>query len=334
MKLLYKKEKYRHYNNLKVQKQNKKWITNSKKRKNKEFHPKKDINQTVWETIKFPQSLYLSDPKEYIFEKICYAQNLENVNFNFSMVKNISIGSALYIKAYVDSHKEKQNIRISCSVKNKKMREILQHIELKNYNISITHKDILCWTFRSWTKNNPENYGKLMFNEILPKVLKNKVPSEEFSELASNLHELLCNCAEHAYTKNDIFTGYYFIAGEYENKNGKSNKLSFAIIDMGQGFRASLRKNSKFSIVKQKLNIESDEYLLKAAVDGEFNADSKPNSGRGTGLTDVKRNIKKIKGTLNICSDYGYYSYENRECLIHKKNATLGSIITVNLPIN
>lgn len=335
MKLLYKKEKYRRFNKHKVHKQTLKWIHKAiKKRSGKKHADLDDANKAKCVSIKFPQNLFLSDEKEIIFEKLNHASQQNCVRLIFSKVQNISIGSALYIKAYVDSHKEKQDIKISCSPQNKKMREILQHMDLKKYDMKLSCKDVLCWTFRSWTKNNPENYGKLMMEEILPKVLNGKIPSNEFSNLASNLHELLYNCAEHAYTENDGFTGYYFIAGEYENRTGKSNKFSFAIIDMGQGFRSSLRKNNIFDNVMNKFHLTNDAELIKAAVDGKFNANPDDDMGRGTGLTDVRDNIKKIGGTLNISSDFGAYSYESEERLINRKNVTIGSIITVNLPIN
>ncbi len=333
MKKLYKKESYRRFNNHKVCKQKIKELRKATALKNYKLHPhgKKD-EEMKYTIIRFPQRLYLRD--EFLFEKINYAQSLPAVNFNFSQVKNISVGSALYIKAYVDSHKTKQRIKISCSPENLKMREILQHMELKSYKIKITHKDIKCWIFKQWNKNCPENYGKVMNEEVLPKVLANRGYSERFSDIASNLHELLYNCSEHAYEVDDSFTGYYFIAGEYENDKGKSNKFTFSVIDMGQGFRASLRKNTLFSEIKEKLKIESDKDLLKAAVDGKFNADPDKNSGRGTGLPAVKETVQSINGILNISSGNGYYCYDGNEKLYERKNATIGSIITVNLPIN
>lgn len=333
MKLLNKKEKYRRFNNHKVRRQNLKNIRDAKRRLYKKLHHKADSDDSIeYEIIKFPDKLFLGE--EILFEKINTAATKDAVNLNFSQVKNISVGSALYIKAYVDAHREKQNIRISCSAQNKKMREILQHMELKNYGIPITHKDISCWLLRHWTKTNPENYGKIMNNEILPKVLCNRGYSDKFSEIASNLHELLCNCCEHAYDDSDSFTGYYFIAGEYENKKGRSNNFTFCVIDMGQGFRSSLRKNGLFSEIKEKLNIELDKDLIKAAVDGRFNASPDKNSGRGTGLPAVKETVHSIHGSLSISSGTGFYTFDNKESLTERKNATMGSIITVNLPIN
>lgn len=333
MKKLYKQANYRNYNNYKVRKQKKKELWNAVRLKNRKMHPKNDDeDDVIYTIIRFPSKLYLRD--EILFEKINEAALCSAVNFNFSQVKNISVGSALYIKAYVDSHKTKQLIKISCSPENLKMREILQHMELKSYKIKITHKDIKCWIFKQWNKNCVENYGKVMNEEVLPKVLANRGYSERFADIASNLHELLYNCSEHAYEVDDLFTGYYFIAGEYESDKGKSNKFTFSVIDMGQGFRASLRKNSLFSEIKEKLNIESDTDLLKAAVDGKFNANPDKNSGRGTGLPAVKQTVQSINGILNISSGIGYYSYDGKEYLRERKNATIGSIITVNLPIN
>lgn len=326
-------QKYIKYNNKKVSKKKEKELRKAIAKKNKKLHNHfKSENSIQYKTIRFPQNLYLRE--EILFEKINSAINLTAVKLNFSQVRTISVGSALYIKAYVDSHQNQQIIKITCSPKNRKMREILQHVELKNYHIPITHKDIKCWIFKQWNKNCSENYGKIMNEEVLPKVLANRGYSDRFADIASNLHELLYNCSEHAYEDSDSFTGYYFIAGEYENNKGKSNKFTFCVIDMGQGFRASLRKNSLFSEIKEKLNIESDKELLKAAVDGKFNANPDKNSGRGTGLPAVKDTVKSIKGVLNICSGKGYYSFDGIEKLYNRENEIIGSIITVNLPIN
>lgn len=335
MKHLYQEKKYKHFNKTKVSKQAKTSLREAISAYNKKMHPKTRSNEIPSDYCikRFPRDLYLRDESEELFEIINSVQNKSSVWFNFSNVKNISVGSALYIKAYIDSHKKKQKIRISCSPKNEKMREILQHMQLKNYDLKIKHKDISCWTFREWTKNKPENYGRILMEEIFPKILKDRITSEKFSEIASGLHEVIANCAEHAYLDTDEFTGYYFIAGEYENRDGKSNKFTFCIIDMGQGFRASLRKNSLFSGVYNKLRLETDEYLIKAAVDGLFNADSDDKSGRGTGLPAVKENVQSIGGTLNISSGCGCFSFDTNERLFHRKNATIGSIITVNLPI-
>lgn len=336
MKRLYQEKKYKHYNKIKVDKQNNYFLRKAIKIYNKKMHPRKRIfgDNLHYCILKFPERLYLGDKSEVLFELINSVQNETAVWFNFSRVKHISVGSALYIKAYIDSHKRNQAIRISCSKDNQKMREVLQHMKLKDYELQIKHKDINCWTFREWTKNNPENYGKVLMEEIFPKILKNRIASDKFSEIASGLHEVISNCAEHAYLETDQFTGYYFIAGEYENSDGKSNKFTFCIIDMGQGFRASLGKNNLFSEIKNKLRLETDADLITAAVNGRFNADPNDNSGRGTGLPAVKENVQSIGGTLNISSGFGAFSYDTEERQYNRKNATIGSIITVNLPIS
>lgn len=316
--------------------QNLKNIIKATKKRNKRLHSIKGrIKEHVtYSIVRFPEDLYIEDSSEILIRKINEISSKDNVRFNFSQVKNISVSSALYIKAYIDSHKNLQNIKISCKESNLKMREILQHMELKNYGLNISHKDISCWTFRQWTKNNPENYSKIFMEEVFPKVLQNRVVSERFSDIASGLHELLANCCEHAYMDGNVFTGYYFIAGEYENDNGKSNEFTFCIIDMGQGFRASLQKNTGFAKIKERLGLEQDKDLIKAAVEGRFNANPDRNSGRGTGLPAVKEKVKLIDGVLKIYSDCGIFKFDkNGDNCYERKNSIIGSMITVSLPI-
>lgn len=288
-------------------------------------------------SVKFSGNLYLDDNKEHLFDKLSSAEKAPVVKLSFSNVRQVDIGSMLYIKAFCD-FKRSQNhvVEISCLAKNRKMQQILQHMKLKDYGLGITFDDIKCWTVLEWHGNTKENYGKVLMQKILPSVLKDKIPSNEFSRIASGLHELLSNCSEHAYNDYDDFKGYYLIAGEYNNENtGRSNEFTFCIIDMGQGFRASLRQNSLMKKLLFNFGTNTDKDLLKAAVEGKFNADISKNSGRGTGLPAVRKNVDLINGSLSIYSDNGtYIRRHGAERLKNRRNAIIGSIITVTLPIN
>lgn len=319
-----------------------KQIRRAVSKKNWKYHHKKQIihgrteKKTVLK-IKFSGNMYLADSKEHFFKKINPAKDASSVAFSFSDVKNVDVGSMLYIKAFVDYKKAQRcNVKISCSEKNRKMRQILQHMKLRDYGLNITFNDIKCWTVREWDENAHENYGKVLMNEILPVVLENKFPSEEFSSIASGLNELLSNCSEHAYTEHDLFKGYYLIAGEYDNiETGKSNEFSFCIIDMGQGFRSSLHKNTKFMKIIRDFGLFSDENLIKEAVDSNFNANKDKNSGRGTGLPAVKKSVEIVNGGLHIYSDTGTYMLRSgKERLVSRSCNIIGSIIMVSLPIN
>lgn len=311
-------------------------------KKNRRYHHRnqrwgQETEKKTFFKIKFNENLYLSDKKEQVFAKINSAKDVTDVSFSFSDVKKVDVGSMLYIKAFVDYKKALgHTVKISCSETNTKMRQILQHMKLRDYNLGVTFSDIKCWTVKEWYGNAKDNYGKVLMQEILPTVLEGKFPSSEFSRIASGLHELLANCSEHAYTEDCNFKGYYLIAGEYENTSiGKSNEFSFCIIDMGQGFRSSLHKNSVFQNVISTFGISSDEYLIEAAVKGKFNADTTKTKGRGTGLPAVRKSVEMVKGSLHIYSDAGTYLFNNNIERVKKRtNDIIGSIITVSLPIN
>lgn len=289
--------------------------------------------------VVFPEKLYLESEDEKIVKYINEAEKLDKPNFDFSKVMSIDVGSALYVKAYIDYVKEtKKEYKISCSTKNQKMRQILQHMNIFDYGIEITHEDIMCWEMRTWSIENKENYGKIMMKEILPKVLKGKVPSEEFAQIAGNLNELLANCSEHAYTEKYFFRNFYLIAGEYKTEKEASNTFSFCILDSGQGFKSSISNYGTFDKLLSSLTSmgKPDSELLKATVDGKFNADKNKNSGRGTGLSEVAKSVKMIRGDMYLYSDKGCFNItsDGEEILRERKNKAIGSIIEIILPIS
>jgi len=290
------------------------------------------------EVVKFPERLYLASDNEVIFALVEKIEKKENIVLDFSTTIAIDIGSSIYIKAFIDHLKyEKKKYKILCSPKNKKMRQILTHIKAYDFNMKITYSDIKCWEVRTWYKNDNVNYGKVMMEEILPKVLNGKIASENFSYIASSLQEILSNCSEHAYIKNDEYKSYYLIAGEYENTYTKSNSFAFCILDRGQGFRSSLEKNGLIETIFERFKKKPDSDVLKAAINGRFasKAGGGKLAGRGTGLANVVENIKRINGQAYVYSDKGYYEVnrqedKSRERKIHIK----GSIIAMILPIN
>lgn len=336
MKLLYQKEKYKKFNLRRALRANKKL---QKRKKNKNiFHKTEGVN-TKHEKITFPKEVFLESEDEKIFRYINDTEKLKQPIFDFSYIKNIDVGSALYIKAYIDYLKSNgKKVTIKCSPKNQKMRQILQHIKIFDYELKITHKDIACWVIKTWNTDTQVNYGKVMMEEVLPAVLTNKFPSEEFTHIAGNLNELLANCSEHAYTKKDTFKNYYLIAGEYTTEFQASNTFSFCILDSGQGFKNSIKNKTKWEKFWQIISKEKevDSKLLQATVEGKFNANKHQNTGRGAGLPEVVKSVKIIKGDLYLYSDKGCFSITDgaKEKLRERKHTVKGSIIEIVLPIN
>ena len=227
------------------------------------------------------------------------------------------------------------------SSQNRKMRQILQHVGIKNYNIKkITYPDIKCWYIKSWKKNAEINIGKIIIEEILPHVFKDRVSSDEFKDITPSLIEILSNCSEHAYLEHDKYKNYYLIAGEYENSYGKSNSFTFCIIDRGQGFRSSLAKNKNNFFVEIFKNLQSSEHdsdLLKAAINGEDTSKEGGGklAGRGTGLSNVVENIRTIGGSFCVYSDRGSYKVSQyKDTPRERKIPIKGAIIEMILPIN
>jgi len=342
LKLLYQKEKYKRFNKHKIEKLKRKY-RKKKVKKNKYIAELDRHNRLIAskELIKFPEKLYLANKNEEVFALIEKIEGKNDVVLDFSRTKYIDIGSALYIKAFIDHLKdENKRYKITCLSKNKKMRQILQHIEIHNYGIRVTSPDIKCWEIRTWQKGDMVNYGSVMMTEILPKVLKDKRPSDEFSDIAASLQEILSNCSEHAYTENDEYKNYYLIAGEYENSYGKSNSFTFCIIDRGQGFRSSLAKNKNNFFVEIFKNLQSSEHdsdLLKAAINGEDTSKEGGGklAGRGTGLSNVVENIRTIGGSFCVYSDRGSYKVSQyKDTPRERKIPIKGAIIEMILPIN
>jgi histidine kinase-, DNA gyrase B-, and HSP90-like ATPase len=179
------------------------------------------------------------------------------------------------------------------------------------------------------------NIGKEIMEEILPKVLENRIPSSEFENITPSLIEMLSNCAEHAYLEGDEYNKYYLIAGEYENTNHKrSGTFAFSIVDLGQGFRSSLEKEHGFS------KDDEDSNLLSAAINGEMTSETGggKDSGRGAGLISVLDYIKKIGGSIHAYSDKGFYKLfrldDGRVDTVtgDRKTKMRGSIMEIGLP--
>lgn len=342
MKLLYKKFKYKHFNKHKIEK-SKRSCRRKKLKQHKYAFEVEQHNRLLSnsEVVKFPENLYLADACGNIFSLIAEAEGKDDVILDFSQTKRIDIGSAVYIKAFVDNQNNNgKKCQIECLSTNRKMREILQHVNIKNYGLNITYPDIKCWEVRIWQKGDKVNYGGVMMKEILPKVLKNKIPSNEFSDIAASLQEILSNCSEHAYSENDEYKNYYLIAGEYENLYKKSNLFTFCIVDRGQGFRASLEKKSFFYRLQASLGLKTDSDLLRAAVEGRMTSVKGGGeiAGRGTGLSYAVESIRNIGGSFYAYSDKGYYEIRRQiDENIEKKErkfAIKGSIIEMMLPIN
>ena len=337
MKKLYKSKKYKRYNLRKSRRANKRRHKRSRQKQNRK-RKANDINLKR-NRINFCENLFLESKDEKIFKYINTIETFENPVLDFSKVKMIDVGSALYIKAYCDYLKSnKKNFKICCSPKNQKMRQILQHLEIYNYNLKITHKDISCWVLKTWDFEHKEKYGKVMMEEVLPHVLEGKIPSEEFSKIAVNLNELLANCSEHAYTDEYPFKNYYLIAGEYASEYKYSNKFSFCILDVGQGFRKSISNYGIFNTFLDNIRIQPkpDSTILQKTVEGKFNANRDKKSGRGAGLSEVAKSVKSIKGCLYLYSDKGCFSIVdgNNEYLNERENSVKGSIVEIILPIN
>ena len=341
LKLLYKKEKYRRFNKHKINK-----LTRRRRHKklkirrfNKELEKYNKLLSSKNDVIKFPRELFLEkNSGDDFFALIEEALNKSHVILDFSHTRFVDIGSMCYIRAFVDYLQYiGKKYCIECLSKNRKMRQILQHVGIKDYKfMNITYTDIKCWDVRSWKKHSSVNIGQVIIEEILPKVLKDRISSDEFKNITPSLIEILSNCAEHAYLEDDKYNNYYLIAGEYENTNNKrSGTFAFSIVDLGQGFRSSLENKHNF------FKSDKDSKLLEKAINGEVTSKigGGKDSGRGTGLLSVLNYINDIGGSLHAYSDKGFYKLyrldDGRKDTFSKDRKTrmLGSIIEFGLPI-
>lgn len=336
LKHLYKTDKYRKFNKHRISKLGRRKQKAKLERKihNKELEKHNELVSRRKDIIRFPRELFLEKNNgEDVFALMAKALTEKYVILDFSDTRYVDIGSMCYILAFINYLKSKRKgYKIECISDNKKMRQILHHVDIKKYNLTnITYADIKCWYVRSWEKHdNDVNIGKEIMEKILPKVLKNRIPSSEFENITPSLIEMLSNCAEHAYSEDDEYNTYYLIAGEYENTNHKrSGTFAFSIVDLGQGFRSSLEKEHGFS------GNDEDSNLLSAAINGEMTSETGGGKdyGRGAGLISVLDYIKKIGGSLHAYSDKGFYKLCRLDAVsIDRKTKMKGSIIEIGLP--
>lgn len=258
----------------------------------------------------------------------------QEIVFSFRKTESITISAGIYLRAFFDYLKKLQNpFRIICPDSNSKIREVLQHLGIKSYGMNIKHEDIKCWKVLDWDLNKePPNFSKILMEEILPDVLENgKIrPSKEFGEIATALQEVLANCTEHAYNKDEQYSQYYMIAGKHPAPG--NNGFAFSVVDRGQGFRESMQKQKKW--FNRLLPSQNDTEVIKKATQGA-SASGEKNTGRGTGLQTVIEKISLIKGEVMIISRCGRYTSPAQNKSKEPLNTdTKGTIITMMLPIN
>jgi len=266
---------------------------------------------------------------DYILSKVSEIENAEKPIISFNYVSGITIHAAIYLKAFYDYQVIMKNPpSIACCSGNSKVRKILQYIKIKNYGLPIDQEDILCWSINCWDLNRETpQFGRILMVDIFPKFLTNIIPSENFSDIASALQEILTNCVEHAYDKG-IFKKYYLFAGKYPT----SGNFTFCVFDRGIGFKESLKRQPlKFS---QLLMNASDSELIRAAVRGQSGAGSKAD-GRGRGLESVLEKVKAMDGQFHIYSGNGYYSYRNHKEITKDRPVYLdGAFLAMHIPIS
>ena len=191
------------------------------------------------------------------------------------------------------------------------------------------YSDITCWSVYVLDKETQRllDLGRELNDTILPNCSSaNKRIEAIFKDLRSVISESVYNCAEHAYPEFCVgFSKWYLGIGEYPD----TNKYSFCVYDMGQGFKASMEANSIWRIVQGSLSTESD--WIQRAVSGVSGVEQGKKLGRGQGLKTAVELITNNSGQIEIISGRGYY-----KSTIHNHNdrqvELVGSMISFYVP--
>jgi len=272
------------------------------------------------------------------FEKMinCFDEAMENPERVLDMrkVKGISIWGGLLLKAFCDEyelkHQKKPQKR---GPQDKKMRAVLNHLEIGNYqDIKKLHfPDIECWRILSWDDHSSTDlqFGKLLSEDIIPSCWKGMhTLSEGSANIATSISEAFYNCKEHAYTGEKefyYFKRWYLGVGDYPN----SNSFSFNIYDKGIGIKARLKAKPDGWLDKASDWLKTDSEMIELATKGKRGA----SEGRGQGLKFAIEELRKNNGEVDIYSDRGYFSTNDEDSGVDRKPCLQGTLVSFSFPV-
>ena len=281
---------------------------------------------------------YLGVYNEDAFEKMINAFNaaLENSDrvLDMRQIKGISIDGGLLLKAFYEEyqikHRQKPQIK---GPQDKKMRAVLNYLEIANYqDVKNLHfPDIECWKILSWddASSTDIHIGKMLSEDIIPNFWKGKhTLSANSADIATSVSEAFYNCKEHAYTGGkefSYFKRWYLGVGDYPN----SNKFSFNIYDKGVGIKERLKAKPDGWLDKASDWLKSDSGMIELATKGKRGA----TEGRGKGLKFAIEQLTKNNGEIDIYSEHGYFSTNDRKSGIDRYPRLEGTLVSFSFPV-
>ena len=164
----------------------------------------------------------------------------------------------------------KIQVEINVPIKQNKIRQILQHIGIKNYGIEITHEDISRWVVKTYDcEIDKANLIKDIYEPIQKPTNWNN--DEKIKNILAAILGACWNRFEHGYQLNDVkkfrkgcFTNAYLIFGETD--------YSFCIFNRGIGFRESFQYYHQQSFkdflasVHKKTKVKQEQLIIEKAI--------------------------------------------------------------------
>ena len=227
---------------------------------------------------------------DFIVElKDAISEGFDEINLDFSAVKNIYPNTAVPVSGIIDYFKLKYNIQFKQIDGNPKIE--LTHIL---HPLTTTNDELVL-------KTNPLNrvwqfFNSADVNSVVDFLVLELRKTEQFEVgvldgLTWSLNEVMDNVLQHAQVN------YGFVMGQIHKRQ---KHVAFCVFDNGQGIYNSL-KNSIFA---PKNAVEA----LKIAIKESVTRDKK--IGQGNGMYGLNQIVKYNNGRLTVISNSAFYKLE------------------------
>jgi len=121
------------------------------------------------------------------------------------------------------------------------------------------------------------------------------------------------------------FKRWYLGVGDYPN----SNSFSFNIYDKGVGIKERLKAKPDGWLDKASDWLKSDSEMIELATKGKRGA----TEGRGKGLKFAIEQLTKNNGEIDIYSEHGYFSTNDRKSGIDRPPRLEGTLVSFSFPV-
>ena len=298
-----------------------------------DFYKKENRNST----IKALLSIYSCQQEKILIDfKDVVLMSASATAMLFSTIKHIKSNCNKQVK--IDLPQYKKTLAILEQIK------LLDFMGVSNLANANQYEDVRCWYARDGHEFLSSKDISKMVNGIIENSKSNNIDIEKYKKkIDITISETLLNVTEHAYLKCDFsYKNWVFFAQFIKGKDNKGGKLFLVMCDSGVGIVKTFKgyiddRNPKWQRLAKFLKTEND--YIKEAVTNTYQVPRKKNvnkdirPGRGTGLTKIYNDSKKMKNSsLNIYSHESHFSSAGNS--VKFKRYFPGTVIELLIPLD